>query len=436
MAYSFALNTVYNHYLTTYSPMRPSQYDAHKKSELRSIYNSIVKLNKESPLFLINHTRESQEFAIGLKENARQLRNTIASLGGLEETTILNKKVAFSSNHRIAAASYVGSYSEHEEVPSFDISVTNLASGQINQGEALPAKEKIALPPGSYSFDINISDMNYEFQFHINEEETNEDIQNRLARLFNNADIGLTADVHQDENGNSALRLVSNATGISPGKNYLFQINDEKTSKTAGAVSYLGLNHIAQNPSNAQFLLNGDTRTALSNHFTVGKMYELTLSGVSAEGEEPVRIGLKEDTEAVRENVSHLLDGYNAFLQSSSSYLEAHPESRRFLNEMKGAANLYQNDMASLGIEIQPDGTLQLEDSEKLSEAFLSGGAKGISAVKDFTNSVLKKSNQISLNPMEYVDKKIVAYKKPGGRNFANPYITSAYSGMMFNSYC
>jgi hypothetical protein len=36
---------------------------------------------------------------------------------------------------------------------------------------------------------------------------------------------------------------------------------------------------------------------------------------------------------------------------------------------------------------------------------------------------------------MDYVDKKIVAYKNPG-HNFASPYITSAYSGMMFNSYC
>ena len=47
MAYSAALNTVYNHYLTAYAPKSTSRYDTHKRSELRSIYNSIVKLNKE-----------------------------------------------------------------------------------------------------------------------------------------------------------------------------------------------------------------------------------------------------------------------------------------------------------------------------------------------------------------------------------------------------
>ena len=55
--------------------------------------------------------------------------------------------------------------------------------------------------------------------------------------------------------------------------------------------------------------------------------------------------------------------------------------------------------------------------------------------IKSFAKALYQKSDQVSLNPMEYVDKTIVAYKNPG-KNFANPYITSAYSGMMFNSYC
>lgn len=55
MAYNTIMNTVYNHYLTTYAPKKTSsQYDTHKKSELRSIYNSMVKLNKDAPcIFLI-----------------------------------------------------------------------------------------------------------------------------------------------------------------------------------------------------------------------------------------------------------------------------------------------------------------------------------------------------------------------------------------------
>ena len=36
---------------------------------------------------------------------------------------------------------------------------------------------------------------------------------------------------------------------------------------------------------------------------------------------------------------------------------------------------------------------------------------------------------------MEYVQRTIVAYKNPG-HNFASPYNTSSYSGMMFNFFC
>jgi flagellar hook-associated protein 2 len=48
---------------------------------------------------------------------------------------------------------------------------------------------------------------------------------------------------------------------------------------------------------------------------------------------------------------------------------------------------------------------------------------------------MLRKTRQIAINPMEYVNKTIVAYKNPG-KNFADPYTTSAYSGFLFNNYC
>ncbi len=57
------------------------------------------------------------------------------------------------------------------------------------------------------------------------------------------------------------------------------------------------------------------------------------------------------------------------------------------------------------------------------------------SGMKNFTSSLLRKSGEVTLDPMKYVDKKVVAYKNPG-KNFSSPYTSSIYSGMMFNSYC
>ena len=69
MAYNTTiLNNVYNYYMTTYSPRSSTRYDTHKKSELRNIYNTIVKLNKEAPLYKLDTSKAAKNFAVGLRK--------------------------------------------------------------------------------------------------------------------------------------------------------------------------------------------------------------------------------------------------------------------------------------------------------------------------------------------------------------------------------
>lgn len=435
MAYNAAINTVYNHYLTTYAPKSTSKYDTHKKSELRSIYNSMVKLNKESPLYILDTSRESREYVIGLKENARQLRNTIASLGGLDEEEMLNKKSAYSSNEDMVSATFIGEVPEDGNVPPFHIEVTSLASNQVNLGTFLPSDEKAELAPDAYSFDITINDLSYEFQYSIHDGETNREVQERLARLITNADVGVNADILEDGNGNSSLRLTSVASGLKENKDYIFLVSDDKTTKRAGSVDYLGLGFMSRLPSNAEFLLNGESRSASSNHFTIDKMFELTLNGISPEEGQSAEIGLKTDLDSLTENVGNLIGGYNSFIKAASEYLDLHPRSGKLLNEMERMSQFYQPDLEKLGFVFNESGELSLNDEAFKNSILDESGHAQLSGIRNFTNSVLRKTDQISLNPIEYVDKKIVAYKNPG-HNFATPYVTSNYSGMLFNSYC
>lgn len=435
MAYNAALNTIYNHYLTAYAPKSTTRYDTHKRSELRSIYNSIIKLNKESPLYLPDISKESQSFAVGLKENARQLRNTIASLGGLDEGNLLNKKTAYSSNTDLVEASFIGDIPKDGTVPSYNIEVTALASGQTNIGSFLSSSKEVALPEDTYSFDVTINDLSYEFQFNVHDGETNKDVQERLSKLITNADIGLKADLIEDGSGNSALRLSSTAIGIKDGKNVLFHVSDENTSKSKGCVDYFGIDSIAVSPSNAEFLLNGEARTASSNHFTIEKMFEVQLNGISSSDQDTAQIGLKADVDSLTENISNLIDGYNSFLSSASGYGSTYPKSRRLVGEMNHIAELYRTEFERMGVAYDKTGVLSLDKNALRKTALTDDGSESLSTIKNFANSVLQKTGQITLNPMHYVEKTIVAYKNPG-HNFATPYVTSAYSGMMFNSYC
>ncbi|MCH5254929.1 MAG: flagellar filament capping protein FliD [Lachnospiraceae bacterium] len=437
MAYNSIQNysNIYNFYMTTYAPKSSTPYDSHKKSELRKVYNSIVKMNKEAPLYILDTSRESYSFAIGMKENARELRNTIASLGGLNEDEMLNKKAAYSSNENIVSASYIGTPGDSASAPSIEVEVHSLASAQVNMGHYLPSEDLVNLPAATYSFDVSIDDLNYEFQFNIKPEDTNRNVQERLARLISNAKIGITGQVMTDDEGRSCLRLESNSTGLKNNKSQIFHVSDHRTSKTAGAVDYLGLDYIAVTPSDARYSVDGEERTSPSNHVHIGRTYELTLNGVSAEEGETATVGLKTDVESLTENINTLVKGYNSFLRAASEYSDKHPKSNRIVHDLGNISRLYAQGLTSAGLNLNLDGTLEI-DSEAVQKTAMSKDAqKAFSSITDFTQSLVRKSNQISLDPMNYVNNVVVAYKNPG-KNFATPYITSAYSGMMFNSYC
>lgn len=427
------MNTVYNNYLTTYAPKPLTKYDTHKRSELRSVYNSIVKLNKDEPWYLPTTSKDTQQYAVDLKENARGLRNTIAQLGGLEKDGLFRKKSAYSTDEGVATATYVGPEESEAEIPQFQLKVHSLATTQENLGVFLPGNSRVALAPDNYSFDVGINDMNYEFQFSVGESETNQAVQERLVRLINNSDIGLRASLAESE-GRTSLRLTSEATGLAPGKEQIFTISDDHTSKTSGTVEYFGLDYTSRDAANASFSVNGEELTSPSNHLTLEQLFEVRLTGISS-GEQATTIGLKTDVESLTDNVYHLVGGYNEFIKAASSYLETQTRSRQLVREMKGIASVYEDSLESIGLNLEEDGTLAIDKDTLRETASNSRDINGtFGSLKNFSNMLLRKSNQVSLNPMDYVEKVMVAYKNPG-HNYPNPYITSAYTGMMFDGY-
>ncbi len=435
MADSTAINTVYNHFLTAYAPQGTNtKYDTHKRSELRGVYNSIVKMNKEAPLFLLDTSPKTTQFAVGLKEGARELKNVISSLSVEDSDSILDKKSVSSSDESIVSASYIGNADlDEESIPNLEINVKQLASTQVNEGNYLDP-DSMDLPSGTYSFDIHSRDMDYEFQFNINDTDTNRIVEEKLARLITKSNIGVNASVVENSEGKIALRVESDDTGVREGRETLFEITDDKTSKQSGTVDYFGIGNVTNYPTNSLFTLNGEDRSTFSNHFSIEKMYELTLNGVSSD-DSSVSIGLKTDVESITDNVSNLIEGYNSFINKINAYVDSQPYSKKLVGEMGRISSFYGSDLESLGLNFSEDGTIKM-DKNLLAQTAREGDALSqFNSIKRFTSSVLNKVNQVSLHPMEYTQKTFVAYKNPG-HTFASPYVTSNYSGMMFSSYC
>lgn len=428
---SAVMDTMYNYYLSTYGNSTVSRYDSHKKSELRSIYNSIVKTNKESPLYKIKDSTDMQRFAIDIKEHARQINNVIASLSAGESLAeTFQKKVAVSDQEDVVDATYIGNGSEDENTDSFTIQVKQLASAQVNQGHYLNP-DGMDFQPGNYSFDLTTSKNSYEFQFTINEDDRNRNVQEKLNRLFNTAKIGIQSEILENRHGSCALKLTSSQTGLSENEDYLFRITPDGSQESADAIQRLGIGEISTPAANSVFLLNGTERSSYSNQFTVNNTFEVHLKGISPD-DTPATLGFKTNIDAVADNITELMDSYNSMIQTASHYEGRQEESRRLLNDMGTIAFRYKKAFWNIGLVVNDDATISM-DREKLAQAVDSPDVeKNFAVLNHFKNSLSAKATQASINPMQYVNKVVVAYKNPG-KNFATPYITSMYSGMMLD---
>lgn len=428
------IDNAYTYYLTTYGNRTGTRYDTHKKSELRKVYNQIVKLNKEAPLYKFKNGSAVTKFAIDIKEGAQQIRNVVASISGSEDIMeALQKKSAASSQEDIVTARYIGKDDEENRTEDLSIEVRQLAKPQVNIGNFLKSIRR-DLAPDAYSFDITNNSSSYEFQFHVGNNDTNYSIQRKLANLISSANIGLNASVIEDEQGLSALRIESLQTGLSEDERYLFNISVGGGATSAVALNILGIDQVSQEAQNSLFLLNGTPRSSYSNTFSINNAFEVTLHGISQEGD-PAIIGFKPDTQSVLENIRNLTNAFNSVIQTSNDYAEHQGQSRKLRYQIGSAADAYRDELAAIGLHKEDDGLFSV-DAPTLTEIIESENpSEQLSVLNDFKRTLDARASLAVLNPMEFVNKVIVTYKNPG-RNFPAPYMTSLYSGMMMDHFC
>ena len=433
------ISSVYNYYLSTYAKQNVSKSDTHKKSELKEIYNSMVKSSRKSPLYKIENTERVQKYAIDLKETARAMRNIAASMSDGEDAVAgFNKKKATSTNQRIASVKYIGESDgtyvdgEQEQVPELSISVKNVASPQVNVGNFLK-QDGMDLKHGTYSFDVAVGEYAYEFQFNIGKNDTNRGIQDKLVRLINRSNIGATAEVVTNDNDESAMKLTSDATGTVGYRDVIFTVSHDKNSDTKDAVKYLGLDNIYAKPENAHFTINGIEKDTIANTFTVEGKYEITLNGASQSEDDIASIGLKPDFDNIMENVSELIGAYNSMVELAIEKTDGTYESGKLLRDVSSMAKRHKNELDAAGFTVEKDGRIKIDEALIIQSANEGTLSDNLHKLNSFKNAMVKRADNISINPMVYVDKKLIAYPHPT-RNYPNPYVTSRYSGMMFGT--
>lgn len=429
------INSVYNYYAAQYGHREYSKYDTHSKTQLKSTFGRLQKINSQTPSYKIDFSDAALKYAIDLKENARELSQIADELSDESTDSITYKRSATSSSPQVIDAEYIGDSCVQDYEP-LEVTVSQLACPQTNTGNFLQPNSK-PFAAGEYSFDLQVQDLTYQFEFGVNATDTVTDTQQKIARLINQADIGLNAQLLTDGLGNSAISITSDATGIRGISPTIFHIQSQNSSDASDSntelVSTLGLDRVTQYPANAVYSVNGTTATSVSNEVTIDNNYVLTFFDTT--GKAPVTISMNTDTDAIADSIGELIGGYNNLISVTANDANEHFEGNEKLKkDFAGIAKSYNHLLNENGLSVTDNGTIAVDRDAIISAA--DNGTLGdfFSGLNAFKQAVQKKAEDISLNPMDYVNNKIIAYKNPL-RPTNDPYNLSAYTGMIFDGY-
>lgn len=420
-----ATMNVYNFYHMAMPRVANTKYDSHKKSELRSLYNSMVKLNQSKPFYKLSLSDATQSYVIGIKEAAMELKTSSAFLS--EDIDPASQKMSVSTDtpSDISVKLLTDDYSS---LPSeIKLQVSQLATSQKNQGTNVPSGNS-DIEPGTHYITIQKSGSEYQFEIETQKGESNLHIQRRLSMSINNSNIGIRARV-MESNGYSSLSLESQSSGqgaLEDGLQFIIKEDDD-----SNLVDTFGLNQITVYPVNAEFTLNGESQTASSNHISINNGIGIELNRAT---NKEATIQLAPDHSALLEDVDDFVHYYNHLIDLANQ-TEGNPNgSKKLLREISNVTKRFHNALEASGLSIDEDGHLE-KDEALLVQSTENGQFQELfQQLSDFKNAINEATNKITLNPMEYIDKTIISYPNTK-QNFPNPYMPSMYSGMLYNQY-
>ena len=152
--------------------------------------------------------------------------------------------------------------------------------------------------------------------------------------------------------------------------------------------------------------------------------YALNVKEMSMELSEASQDVLNGRSEDVEDNMNRVLSLYNGLLKRSDEYGEANHKPSRPGGELSYLVEGHTAELFESGIAIDSDGFLSFSDEAE------------IKVPEKFIADLASKAEQMSMNPMEYVDKKVYSYAHLYRSDIGTAYQASAFSGMLFNSYC
>ncbi|MCQ2536960.1 MAG: hypothetical protein MJ124_01030 [Lachnospiraceae bacterium] len=425
--------SVYNNLIQGHVIMRQTRFDTHKRSELKDIYQRIRKMNVDQPFYKVTFDSKTQEYTLGVKDKAIDLSSMLKELGSDDVTNnVFNQKTLVSDAPKAVTVESIDG-SGVDEMEPMTVEVDSLSEAQVNTGRFLPSGD-VNLADGQYTFTVGIEDSYYSFQFNVAAGSTNKELQTKLSDFINKTKVGLSARVISN-NGMSAIELVSKAGGTKNPDGISFEFEDTKFPENAvrGIVGQFGLNKVAKPAVNTCFRVNGEYIETSEREYVLNNGIKLDFHDTT---ENPVTISAVVDDAPVIEKVSGFVDRLNAFLDFVKEGSAERRSSRKLLFEMSNVMERYKGQFAENGFKINDDGKLEI-DKETMIQAIREGSMEQFFGPDSMVSaSLLRRFADVTINPMDYIDKTVITYPNTAVKQPYSPYVTSVYSGLMYNNYC
>lgn len=253
----------------------------------------------------------------------------------------------------------------------YEVTVSQLATGQRNESAKVNGGGYGALASGSYTFGISAgTGVEKQVAVNVSATDTNKQVLSKFAAAINNGNTGVRAEVKTDGD-KQYLSLQGKDTGAAS----TFSLRDI----SGNAVSSLNLSNTAQAAQDAKYTVNGTAYQSSSNKVSLDNgNVTLQLNKTSVD---KVKVSVGEDPNKLAEAVGSLVNQYNKLNEvvSNSGFMTSRGE--KLLSGVQSLVSRRSSELAQMGITMD-SGTGQLAvDEKKLSSALASSPDKVKSAL-------------------------------------------------------
>lgn len=319
-----------------------------------------------------------------------ELKSSAKQLSSKSSDSTFDKKTVLTSD----SSSITGTAAPNADIASYTLNVSKLAKAQTNNGSWLDSDAATSFTTGTNSFTLKLGAIERNFSFNIDVNDTNKTSLDKMAKSINSSKIGITASVFSNNSGFSYLSVTSDKTGTASS----FTLED----KLGNAVSASGISNISTQAQDAEYTLNGLNYSTQDNTISInnGKV-KITFN--KAEGKD-IKFSVGVDKASIKEDINDLVGSYNDKINFANSSASNISGATNLKNEISGIAYTKSNSLHNIGISVNENGTLSVDD-KKLSEAIdnnLASVKNVFSGYNGMADKVYFKANEIISAPLKY----------------------------------